>query len=798
MKNKLIFLLLFFIFSKVSAENILIQSKNIKLNKQTEISIFENDVLVKTEENSTIKSDYAEYDKKKGFLKLKNNIIAEDDKNNLVRTNNAEYFENSKTFKSYGLTKITTSEQYTIETEDVILDKKNNLISSNKKTIIEDLDKNKIILDNFEYNISNNIFKSIGYIKITDRMGNSTEFSQVYIDTNKKEILGTDIKAFVNQNSFKYNEKNKPRIFSNSVKINENFKSFNKSRFTLCDYREGDKCPPWTIQASEMLHDKKKKTIYYDNAIIKVYDIPIFYFPKLSHPDPTVPRRSGFLPPQLINTKNLGSSVSVPYYWAIGSDKDLTFTNRMFASENPLFLGEYRQAFKNSNLVSDFGYTEGYKRTSVTKKSGDKSHFFLEFVKNFTSDKNTENNLKLKVQSTSDKKYLKLYKIESSLADYNEDNLENSLSFLHENNDFFLGLNASIFETLKDSTDDEHEYILPEITIAKNLFSNNLLGNLDLQSNLKVHNYETNKTTKFLTNDFNWDIKDFNFKSGLNSKLFGKIRNVNYETKNVENFKESSSNELFGAIGLLSELNLYKQISDGAKHLLTPKVLLKYSPDHMRPEIAGNRLRTNNIFTLDRLDSPNNLESGINATVGLDYEINTKSNEFNFSAGQIYSKKYNKDMPDITSLDKKTSDFVASSSLKIKDKYEFNYNFNVDESFDDLTYNEFGAKFNFNPVNFDFRYLEERKHVGDKKYFSTNLNFENDNRKISFGTKRNLVTDSAEFYNLSYEYLNDCLRAGLVYRREFYNDSELEPENTLMFKITLVPFGDIDTPNLSQ
>ena len=121
--------------------------------------------------------------------------------------------------------------------------------------------------------------------------------------------------------------------------------------------------------------------------------------------------------------------------------------------------------------------------------------------------------------------------------------------------------------------------------------------------------------------------------------------------------------------------------------------------------------------------------------------------------------------------------------MKIKDKYEFNYNFNVDESFDDLTYNEFGAKFNFNPVNFDFRYLEERKHVGDKKYFSTNLNFENDNRKISFGTKRNLVTNSSEFYNLSYEYLNDCLRADW-FTEEIYNDSELEPENTLMFKIT--------------
>ena len=57
-----------------------------------------------------------------------------------------------------------------------------------------------------------------------------------------------------------------------------------------------------------------------------------------------------------------------------------------------------------------------------------------------------------------------------------------------------------------------------------------------------------------------------------------------------------------------------------------------------------------------------------------------------------------------------------------------------------------------------------------------------------------MITNSSEYYDLSYEYLNDCLRAGIVYRREFYNDSELEPENSLMFKLTFIPFGDIDTP----
>ena len=61
-----------------------------------------------------------------------------------------------------------------------------------------------------------------------------------------------------------------------------------------------------------------------------------------------------------------------------------------------------------------------------------------------------------------------------------------------------------------------------------------------------------------------------------------------------------------------------------------------------------------------------------------------------------------------------------------------------------------------------------------------------------------MITDSFEYYNLSYEYINDCLKAGLVYRREFYNDSEIEPGNSLMFQITLTPFGEISTPKLGQ
>ena len=82
--------------------------------------------------------------------------------------------------------------------------------------------------------------------------------------------------------------------------------------------------------ASKMLHDNIKKTIYYDNALIKVYNIPIFYIPKLSHPDPTVERRSGFLPPTITDSKNLGSGISLPYFFDMGKDKNFTLTSKIF------------------------------------------------------------------------------------------------------------------------------------------------------------------------------------------------------------------------------------------------------------------------------------------------------------------------------------------------------------------------------------------------------------------------------------------------------------------------------------
>ena len=63
------------------------------------------------------------------------------------------------------------------------------------------------------------------------------------------------------------------------------------------------------------------------------------------------------------------------------------------------------------------------------------------------------------------------------------------------------------------------------------------LGGLDLQTNLKVHNYDTNKLTSFLVNDLDWESNDIIINSSIKNKLLGKLKNINYEAKNIDLFK---------------------------------------------------------------------------------------------------------------------------------------------------------------------------------------------------------------------------------------------------------------------
>ena len=156
----------------------------------------------------------------------------------------------------------------------------------------------------------------------------------------------------------------------------------------------------------------------------------------------------------------------------------------------------------------------------------------------------------------------------------------------------------------------------------------------------------------------------------------------------------------------------------------------------MRKETEGTRLSPSSAFSLDRIDNINNFETGLSSTFGFDYNIKKNEKEFDFSVAQIINEKENKDMASKTSLDEKISDLVGKSSYKINNNMTLNYNFSVDQNYNELNYSEIGTKFDFEPLKINFNYLLEDKHIGDQEYFTTKLNLERSNNGVfSFETK---------------------------------------------------------------
>ena len=804
-KKKIFFVLMILLFlfkPNLYAEEFNITAKEILLNKDKEILTGKGSVEVIDAEGNIIISDKVTYKKSEKFLLVEGNVRITDIEGNIILSDKASYDKPKGLITSFENTELILKKGYKLLSKNINYDMNKKIISSMENTIFNDSDGNNIDTSMFQYDIGKNLFSSVGKIKIIDINKNKYFFKEIYVDTQKKEMVGSEVSVILDQENFGLNKENDPRFVANDIFVSKNKINLSKGVFTVCKLKE-DRCPPWSIKSKKITHDKIKKTIYYKSAVLKIYDIPIFYFPRFFHPDPTVKRQSGFLPPFFTNSTSVGFGTATPYYWAISKDRDITFTPKIYTKENALFLNEYRQAFKNGFLILDTSYHEGYNNTSSTKTSGSRNHVFAKLDLNFEENKKSTSNLSLKIQQTSNDTYFRVHDIKTNLVNSENTTLENEIKYSFSRTDMYVDIGASFFEDLRvKKTSDRYEYILPNIMYGKTFFSEKF-GAVDFKSNAFYNNYDTNKHKTFLTNDIIWNPPNRITKNGFVNTLQGMIRNLNYEAKKTTDYRdEGTINELHGVISHKTSLPMKKEGINYSK-LFSPNFMIRYAPGHMR-NLKSNDVELNysNLYALNKTSE---IEDGLSAVLGIDYKINEKKGSFekeklSLSLGQVFNYEENIDMPSKSSLDQKTSDMVGLINYNFSEIGEINYKFSVDHNLNDLNYNNLSTILNFGKVQFNLNYLEQQNHIGEEHYASSGLtlNF-NENNKLSFSTKRNFKTDSTELYDLSYQYGIDCLKAGLVYRREFYQDvDDLEPKNSLMFTITFIPFATVKTPAFGQ
>ena len=786
---KLIFFLIFYInISNSYSEELRFEATSIEIIDKDKIIIAKDGVKILSGDEIVIDADQMRYDKEEEFLEASGNIIIKNQIENIeIISENISYDKKKEKIISSGNVEIKFENNYTLKTKEIIYLKNSEEILINTISKIKDNLGNEIEFEKLNYNAIDKLIKG-KKVKLLDLENNFYNFDNAIIDFSKNQLIADNVSIDFNKNIFG-NPLNDPRLKGNYFFSDGKKSIIKKGVFTSC--KKNDDCPPWQIKAKEIEHDKEKKIINYKNAWLEIYDQPIVYFPKFFHPDPTVKRQSGFLMPQVIDSSSLGLSFKLPYYKVISENKDLTFSPRIFSENEGLFQNEYRQVNKNSKHIVDFSLKE--------KDSTSKTHFFSNSIAKLNMDIFDISEIEMNLEATSEDNYLKTHNIKSAVNN-NQSLLNSFLIFRGSSRDMNLETKVEAYEDLtKETSSDKYEYIFPSYEFSKRLKSS-YNGDYEIISKGNYKNYDTNIFEKVLINDLKFSSNPRITPSGFVNKFNLLLKNVTSEGDNSSNYKNKFSSENYGSFFYDMSFPLKKE-GKFFDNFFTAKGSLMYSPNSNKDiKSLDRKIDINNIFTQNRLSLDDAVEGGQSLTLGGEYILKGKEDGNNiFRAGLASVLRDNEEinLPTKSTINNKGSDFVGSLIFEPNKNLKLNYNFSMDSDFKSSNYNLFKTDISVNKFVTSFEFLQEDDEVGSESYLSneTSYNF-NDAYSVKYRTRRNKKTDFTEFYNLIYEYKNDCLTASIQYNKDYYSDNELKPTEEIFFSISIVPLATLNTPSV--
>ncbi|MDB4846126.1 hypothetical protein N8086_01515 [Pelagibacteraceae bacterium] len=773
----------------------------------SEIIILENGNLVKAKNGAQILSNDGiiinskefEYDKKKNVLVATGNVRVVDDINQLILSAPKIFYDkNNEIITTNQTTNILIKDQYKINSNSIIFDRKKMEVMSETKTKINDNLNNLFYLDTFKYWVLKKLLKA-NNVKLITNTTDEFLFNNAMINLNTNEIAGKDITINFSNATFG-NSNNQPRLKGKTIYSNKETTNISKGVFTTCKKRDG--CPPWLISANKVSHDKTKKIIYYKDAWLKVYDVPVLYFPKFFHPDPTVKRQSGFLIPKLTTSNNLGTSFTLPYYNVISDNKDFTFSPRFYNNNKYLLQSEYRVVTKKTKHTIDASLLSGHETKIDKDNKNTRSHFFSKSSFNLGLSGFDTSSLSLDLQKTNNSDYLKSYKVNSPLIT-STSSLSSIFNFEANKENLSLETSIELYENLSEpNPSDRYEFVYPNVKILKTFETGeNLNGNLSLTTSGYKRQFNTNSEEAVLINDLLFDSNPLIQRNGLNNSYSFLIKNVNSEAKKSTSYRNDKSNKLLTTFLIDSSFPLKKERKN-FNSFLTPKISMRYSPNPTKNiSTSDQRLNINNIFSLERVGTNNSIEGGQSLTIGNEYRRTNKQNEelLSINLATIYRDKANVDLPAKSTMTKTQSDIVGNLKIFPNNFLKFDYDFSLDNNMDTMNYNSINTSLTVNNFVTTFEFMEENNSIGNESYIGnkTSYNF-NENNSLGFSTRKNKRTNLREFYNLIYEYKNDCLVAGIEYNKAYYSTATIKPEEQIFFSLTIIPFGKATTPDVRK
>ena len=589
----------------------------------------------------------------------------------------------------------------------------------------------------------------------------------------------------------------KSRIAASSMtREDKDRKTMTDIVYSPCNICE-NKSPFWQLKAKKAIHNAVAQDVYYQNATLEFKGVPVFYTPFLSHPDPSVKKRSGILFPEMSSNNYLGAAFQPQYFWNIDDNQNILLKPIFTSDKGIVASADYHKFFYKGEVK-----TSGtLMKDPDTKKT--RGNLFLqgryEINDFWVADAD--------INYASSDNYLK----DLSLPKKDDPWLTSTIRAQGFDNRNYASLEAYYYTMLSNDLQGLEEPLVVPLLDYENISSPDPYGAYNktkLNFASITRDEETSSHRATMINSWNLPYTSpYGEKYRLSASLKSDVYYVdNYKNDDNENYS-GATGRVFPQVGLEWRLPFVKA-SENSRQILEPVIVAVAAPnngDSKDDEIPNEdsrdtELNDTNILDIDRYAGYDRNDNGSRISYGINWSsYGDKYGRSSFFLAQSYKLDKDESFTRDESSNDNLTDYVGRAYAAPNEYLDLNYRFKISKDDYKITYSELSARMGPPILNGYVSYIrfpenknyslqngEERKEV----YTSLNSRLSRD-WNISIYNRQDLMDKGGSIEHggtLTYE--NECTKFFFIARKYNSEDEEYDDDNyELSFTFFLKTLG---------
>jgi len=685
-----------------------------------------------------------------------------------------------------------------ITADEVGYDQQRGIVTAHGHVEISQQDR-VLQADEVTYNQNTKVVIATGNVSLTEPSGDVFFADRVEVTDDLKDGVITNFRMLFPDET---------RLAANDAQRSSGTHTeMNRVVFSPCAtcQEEPDEPLIWQIKARKVVHDQETRDIEYFDATLEMFDIPVAYTPYLSHPDPTVKRRSGFLIPTYGSDSQLGILVKTPYFLTLGPDKDLTLEPIFTSKERAALAAQYRQRIENGAFEVAGSYTRVKRRDDTGAETGggqNRGHIMANGL--FDIDRTWR--WGFDGGWTTDDTYMRRYSISST-------DVITSTAFLEG----FRGRNYAAvegfhFQGLREDDNDETTPIVAPFA-SYNVISTPFdgWGRWNLDANMMVLTRPVGVSSRRLSLRGGWQLPIIRPAGDITTFSVGLAGDM-YWVNGVPQRSASNAGRSFSGVtgriyphAMVDWRYPFVREFGNVRQLLEPRVAVIAAPNGQNPGSIPNEdsvdfeFDDTNLFSANRFPGVDRVSGGQWLVYGASTAFyGDKGGKTSMFLGQTFRLSTDDTFGDASGLENRISDVVGRVNIEPADYLQVGYRFRLDQENFKPRRNEVTAVIGPKELTFSVNYLffastgNNTEFPDREEVFAAARAEITDRWSISARTRRDLSdTGGVLSYGFGVAYICDCFQMSVDFSRTFTRDRDVKPSNRIFVQLVFKHLGEI-------